>query len=40
MFYAASKRCEIEFGNGRRLRVAAGFDPAVLKALLAFVDPA
>jgi transposase-like protein len=32
------QRFEIEFPNGRRVRVAAGFEPAALKALLAVLE--
>jgi transposase len=34
------ERFEIELGNGRRVRVAAGFEPAALKALLAVLEAA
>jgi transposase-like protein len=34
------QRFEIELGNGRRVRVAAGFEPAALKALLAVLEAA
>jgi transposase len=34
------QRFEIELGNGRRVRVAAGFEPATLKALLAVLEVA
>jgi hypothetical protein len=34
------QRFEIELGNGRRVRVAAGFEPAALKALLALLEAA
>ena len=36
----ADQRFEIELRSGRRLRVAAGFDPAALKALLAILETA
>lgn len=32
------QRFEVELRNGRRLRVAAGFEPEALKALLAIVE--
>jgi transposase len=35
---AAETRFEIELGNGRRLRVPAGFEPGVLKTLLAVLE--
>lgn len=35
---ATDSRFEIEFGNGRRLRVPSAFDAAGLKALLALLD--
>lgn len=34
----ADQRFEIELGNGRRVRVAAGFEPVALKALLAVLE--
>lgn len=34
------QRFEIELGNGRRVRVTAGFEPAALKALLAVLEAA
>jgi transposase len=34
------QRFEIELANGRRVRVAAGFEPATLKALLAVLEVA
>jgi hypothetical protein len=37
---AAETRFEIELGNGRRLRVPAGFEPGALKALLAVLEAA
>jgi hypothetical protein len=37
---AIDQRFEIELSNGRRIRLAAGFDPAVLKALLAVLEAA
>jgi hypothetical protein len=36
----ADQRFEVELGNGRRVRVAAGFDPAALRMLLAIVEAA
>jgi transposase len=37
---AVDQRFEIELGNGRRVRVAAGFEPEALKALLVVLEAA
>jgi hypothetical protein len=36
----ADRRFEVEMSNGRRVRLAAGFDPEALGALLAIVESA
>ena len=38
MIGVVDQRFEIELGNGRRVRVAAGFEPTALKALLAVLE--
>lgn len=37
---APDGRFEVELGNGRRVRLAAGFDPEALRVLLAIVESA